>query len=84
MAQLGLKLREQGIIKTAAPFSETSVKGVLAVEDCTFMFPAMVNAMSMGVFIAGVLVGQMQSARVAIQHTAAHPTENGNMGSHGE
>ncbi|KAK0654945.1 hypothetical protein B0T16DRAFT_395906 [Cercophora newfieldiana] len=64
VSQLGLELTEKGVIKIAAPFNEASVKGVFAVGDCASLFPAVANAMAMGVFAAGGLAAQLQSEPV--------------------
>ncbi|KAI1105363.1 hypothetical protein F4804DRAFT_341243 [Jackrogersella minutella] len=58
--QLSLELTEQAVIKTTAPFYETSVKGVFAVGDCATPMPAVTNALAMGAFAAGGLVSQLQ------------------------
>ncbi|KAI0456046.1 hypothetical protein F5B21DRAFT_169588 [Xylaria acuta] len=57
---LSLELTEQAVIKTTTPFYETSTKGVFAVGDCATPMPAVTNALAMGAFAAGGLVGQLQ------------------------
>ena len=57
--QLSLEMTEMGVIKTSPPFYETSVAGVFAVGDCASPMPAVVNAVAMGAFAAGGLVGQL-------------------------
>ncbi|KAK6849414.1 hypothetical protein PG990_001707 [Apiospora arundinis] len=58
--QLSLELTEQGVIKSTAPFYESSVKGVFAVGDCATPVPAVTNALAMGAFAAAGLVSQLQ------------------------
>lgn len=57
--QLGLEVTEQGFIKTSPPFYATNVPGVLAVGDCATPFKAVTQAISMGTFAAGGVVGQL-------------------------
>lgn len=63
-SQLSLELTEQGDIKTTQPFSESSVSGVFAVGDCATPLKAVAQAVAMGSFGAGGLVGQLQVQRV--------------------
>jgi hypothetical protein len=62
--QLMLELTEQGDIKTTQPFYESSVPGVFAVGDCATPLKAVAQAVAMGSFGAGGLVGQLQVPRV--------------------
>ena len=64
VSQLGIELAETGAIKVTQPTCETNVKGVFAVGDCASPIPAVVNAMAMGTFAAGAMVGQLQSEPV--------------------
>lgn len=59
-----LELTEQGDIKTTQPFYESSVPGVFAVGDCATPLKAVAQAVAMGSFGAGGLVGQLQVPRV--------------------
>ncbi|OLN87628.1 putative thioredoxin reductase-like protein 3 [Colletotrichum chlorophyti] len=59
--QLGLEVAENGDIKTAAPFGETSVSGVYAVGDCGNMIKAVVTAATSGSLCAGGMVVPLQS-----------------------
>lgn len=58
--QLGLETAENGDIKTAAPFGETSVSGVYAVGDCGNMVKAVATAAASGALAAGGMVVPMQ------------------------
>ncbi|KAI3554831.1 hypothetical protein CABS03_08269 [Colletotrichum abscissum] len=58
--QLGLETAENGDIKTAAPFGETSVPGVYAVGDCGNMVKAVATAAASGALAAGGMVVPMQ------------------------
>ncbi|KAK4233543.1 thioredoxin reductase [Achaetomium macrosporum] len=57
--QLGLEITDMGVIKTSSPFYETSVPGVFAVGNCASFMPAVVNAFSMGLFVAGGIAAQL-------------------------
>ncbi|KAH8723132.1 hypothetical protein GQ44DRAFT_774411 [Phaeosphaeriaceae sp. PMI808] len=57
--QLSIEINDMGVIKTTQPFYETSVPGVFAVGDCAAPMPAVTNALAMGSFAAGGLVGQL-------------------------
>jgi thioredoxin reductase len=61
VGQLGIELMEKGFIKVSPPFNETTVKGVFATGDCASPFPAVVNAVAMGVVAAVGLAFQLQS-----------------------
>lgn len=58
--QLGIELTEQGLYKVAAPFPETSVKGVFAVGDCSTMMGAVAVAMYHGTLTGAGLAFQLQ------------------------
>ncbi|MCJ1271571.1 hypothetical protein MMC22_011473 [Lobaria immixta] len=58
--QLSLELTDQGDIKTTQPFYESTVPGVFAAGDCATPLKAVTQALAMGSFGAGGLVGQLQ------------------------
>ncbi|KAA8644987.1 hypothetical protein EYZ11_008716 [Aspergillus tanneri] len=61
--QLGLELDPMGYIKTSSPHNETSVQGVFAAGDCGTLIKSVPQAIAMGSFAAGGLVGQLGAAR---------------------
>jgi len=54
-----LEVSDSGTIKTSPPFYATNVPGVLAVGDCATPFKAASQALAMGTFAAGGVVGQL-------------------------
>ncbi|KAF2759354.1 FAD/NAD(P)-binding domain-containing protein [Pseudovirgaria hyperparasitica] len=56
---LGLELTEMGVVKTNAPFYETTVKGVFAVGDIATPMKSVGQAVAMAGFAAAGIVGQL-------------------------